>query len=350
MSKPCLAIALGDPLSIGPEILLKSLLNPLATDNARILVLGHLAVLEREAQRHQLPVRFRRVENATQARYEAGVFDLLEPEGMDAQAQSTLAALPMGKIDALAGKASVLYVEQAARLALEAQVDAVVTGPINKESVQLAGYTSYIGNTEILEQVARAHTGKDYRGLCLTMLISKGLRVAHVTRHVAFRDIAARLTPALLEQTLRLTHLGMVSLGFDQARIALAGLNPHNGDGGLMGDEEARLLVPAVAKAQAQGLRVVGPEPADTVFHKAISGAYDAVVALYHDQGHIAVKTHGFEESISVSFGLPIIRTSVDHGTAFDIAGQGLALPTSLVEAIRMAKHIVGVNRWQVAE
>ncbi|MDH4225345.1 MAG: 4-hydroxythreonine-4-phosphate dehydrogenase PdxA, partial [Deltaproteobacteria bacterium] len=238
---------------------------------------------------------------------------------------------------------------RAARLALQGQAAAVVTGPINKESVQLAGYTEYIGNTEILEDICARHTGKKFAGKCLTMLISKQLRVAHVLRHVAFKDIVPRLTPEKLEQTIRLTVLGMMSLGFPQPRVAVAGLNPHNGDGGLMGDEEARLLTPMVDQLKGEGLNLTGPVPADSVFFRAIHGEFDAVVALYHDQGHIAVKTHGFEESISVSFGLPVIRTSVDHGTAFDLAGKGVASPTSLVESIKMACHIVKTGQWQTA-
>ncbi|MDH4120098.1 MAG: 4-hydroxythreonine-4-phosphate dehydrogenase PdxA [Deltaproteobacteria bacterium] len=340
--KPLLLIV-GDPLSIGPEITVKALARPEA--QGPLAVIGPVNILNRTAETLGLKPRFIRVDSLEHLPSNPQVIPVLEPPGD----WSGLDALPMGRVHPLAGKASVEYVVLGARLALAGLAQALVTGPINKESVQQAGYHQFIGNTEILEQVCAETLGRPFAGKCLTMLISGGLRVAHVTRHVAFRDISAKLTVDKLLEVIRLTALGMVSLGLPGAAIAVAGLNPHNGDGGLMGDEESRVIAPAVAQAQAEGLKVEGPLPADSVFHFAIRGAYQAVVALYHDQGHIAIKTHGFEQSYSVSLALPIIRTSVDHGTAFNIAGQGLANETSLMEALAAARHIVAVNQWQVA-
>ncbi len=341
MALPILAVTAGDPLGVGPEVLVKALARPEAAGAARLLVLGPLAVLERTAAALKVEARFRAVHGPGEAAYRPGVLDVMEV------GQTGLEHLPPGRVEARAGKASVEYVIRAAEMALAGEVDAVVTGPINKEAVQAGGYRQYIGNTEIFEDICGRGTGRDYRGKCMTMLIAKNLRVAHATRHVPFKDIVARLTPEKLEETIRLTSRGMASLGFPEARIAVAGLNPHNGEHGLMGREELDLIGPAVERLRGEGVRVEGPVPADSVFFKAIGGAYDAVVALYHDQGHIAIKVHGFEESITVSLGLPIIRTSVDHGTAFDIVGRALASEKGMVAALRLAGQIVATGRWR---
>jgi 4-hydroxythreonine-4-phosphate dehydrogenase len=224
---------------------------------------------------------------------------------------------------------------------MQGTIDAVATAPLNKEAMRLAGY-DYIGHTEILADMT--HTSH-----CTTMLATPGLRVTHVTRHVPFRDIAAYITKDNVLETIVITAQGMRALGYPEPRLAVAGLNPHNGEGGLLGQEEIEAIAPAVEAAQAQGIDADGPIPADSVFFTAIRGAYDVVVCMYHDQGHIAIKTHGFEKSITITLGLPIIRTSVDHGTAFDIAGQGIADETSMVEAIteaaRMAARTVARSR-----
>ncbi len=341
MPRPLLAITSGDPLGVGPEVLVKALRDGIRQGANRLIALGSVEILRGTAERLGSPLAFRAVDGPAGAAFEQGVLDVME------LGQDGLAALPLGEVHALAGKASVEYVLRCAELALDGQIDAVVTGPIHKEAVQAAGYTGYIGNTEIFEDICSRRTGRDYRGRCMTMLITKSLRVAHVTRHVPFKDICARLTPENLERTVRLTAAGLVSLGIPRARIGVAGLNPHNGEHGLMGREELDLIEPAVNRLRRQGLDVSGPIPADSIFFKAIGGEYDAVVALYHDQGHIAVKVHGFEESITVSLGIPVIRTSVDHGTAFDIAGQGKAAETSMAAAIDLAHEIVSLGRWQ---
>lgn len=342
MTLPLLAIASGDPTGIGPEVLTKALAQaPPQSPNglaARVVVLGSVAVMAREPAGKSL--KFHAINTLEEARFTPGVIDVLEGPHPD------LEKLPQGKVHAQAGKASVEYVMEAGRLALNKQVDAVVTGPIHKEAVQAGGFHQYIGNTEILEDLCSQHTQKNFHGRCMTMLITKNLRVAHAIRHVPFKDIVKTLTEKKLEETIRLTCMGMASLGVPQPKVAVAGLNPHNGESGMIGREEVDLITPLIKRLAAEGLPVVGPVPADSIFFKAIAGDYDAVVALYHDQGHIAIKVHGFEESITISLGLPIIRTSVDHGTGFDITGKGTASPKGMQAALSLAIDIVNSGCW----
>ena len=340
-TRPLLALTTGDPLGIGPEVLVKALGRHDAVQTARCLAIGSIAVLERTARNLGSVWAFRKVRGVKEAQFEPGVLDVVELDF------AGLEKLPTGVIHPDAGKASVEYVIHAAKLALTGEVDAIVTGPIHKESVQAGGYDQYIGNTEILEDVCSQLSAEDFHGQCMTMLITKNLRVAHATRHVPFAQIVHHLTPQKLEETIRLTAVGLTSLGLPKARIAVAGLNPHNGEHGMMGREEVDMIAPLVEKLQGEGLLVEGPVPADSVFFKAIAGRYDAVVALYHDQGHIAIKVHGFEESITVSLGLPVIRTSVDHGTAFDIVGKGLASEKGMIAAMELATTIVLKNTWK---
>lgn len=234
--------------------------------------------------------------------------------------------IKMGEVSAAAGDAAVACVVRATELAMAGTVDAVATAPLNKEAMRMAGH-HYIGHTEILaELTSAAHV--------TTMLATTGLRVTHVTRHIPFEKIASQITKDRVLETIIITHDGMRKLGYPDPRLAVAGLNPHNGEGGLLGREEIDEIAPAVALAQVRGIDAQGPIPADSVFFQAIRGDYDVVVTMYHDQGHVAVKTHGFEQSITITLGLPIIRTSADHGTAFDIAGQGIAAEASMVAAI----------------
>jgi 4-hydroxythreonine-4-phosphate dehydrogenase len=221
------------------------------------------------------------------------------------------------------------------------QVDAIATGPINKAALKAAG-VPFVGHTELLA----ALTGEER---VTTMLATTGrraepveaLRVVHVTRHVPLAEVAKHITKARVLETIRLTDVGLKQMGIATPRLAVAALNPHGGDDGLMGCEELDAIGPAVEAAQAEGIDVHGPIPADSVFFRAIRGEFDAVIAMYHDQGHIPIKTHGFERSVTVTLGLPIVRTSVDHGTAFDIAWQGVAHEESMVEAICLAAQLV---------
>jgi 4-hydroxythreonine-4-phosphate dehydrogenase len=282
-------------------------------------------------------LRYHVVEDATQAVWSSHFGDaddivvLLDLHNLDP------GAVPVGRLSPVAGRAAVEYVLEATSLALEGIIDAVATAPLNKEAMRLAGF-DYIGHTEILADVTRTPR-------CTTMLATPGLRVTHVTRHIPFRDIAASLSTETVLETIVITHEGMQNLGYVHPRVAVAGLNPHNGDGGLIGNEEITLIAPAVRAAVAQGIDARGPIPADSVFFQAIRGDHDVVVTMYHDQGHIAVKTHGFEQSITITLGLPIIRTSADHGTAFDIAGRGIASEASMAAAITEAAQMAQRRR-----
>ncbi len=325
---PLVGITVGDAAGIGPEVVAKAVQHAGLFDHCRPLVIGDARLFQEPtfaAQVSSLAV----VHAVDEATFEPGTVTVLDLHNLD------LDRVTVGRVSPEAGRAAVEYVMEAARLAMAGKLDAIATAPLNKEAMRAAGF-HYIGHTEILADIT--HTPD-----CTTMLATPGLRVTHVTRHIPFREIAAQLTVERIVRTIRTTHQGMVKLGYASPRLAVAGLNPHNGDGGLLGREEIEVIAPAVAAARAEGIDAQGPIPADSVFFQAIRGRYDVVVCMYHDQGHIAVKTHGFERSITITLGLPIIRTSADHGTAFDIAGQGIADETSMVEAIleaaRMARR-----------
>jgi len=325
---PIVAITLGDVTGIGPEVVAKALAHPEICKLCRPLVIGDARVFADPKFAAPLPaLEIVASVDAVPAALGVALLDLhnLAPED-----------IVMGRLSAVAGRAAVEYVLKATELALAGAVDAVATAPLNKAAMRLAGYP-YIGHTEILAEV----TGTSR---CTTMLATPGLRVTHVTRHIPFREIAGRITTARILDTIVITHEGMRMLGFPQPRLAVAGLNPHNGDGGLMGREEIDEIAPAVAAARAQSIDAVGPIPADSVFFQTLRGDYDVVVTMYHDQGHIAVKTHGFERSITITLGLPVIRTSADHGTAFDIAGQGIATEHSMVAAITEAARMAAAR------
>ncbi len=249
---------------------------------------------------------------------------MLEPVSLEA------GSYELGKVSAVCGHAAVAYFETAISLALNGDIRAVVTCPINKEAVHAAGYIGDIGHQEILART----TGSE---LTATMLITPGLRVAHLSTHKSLAEAVAYVRKPILVEKLQLTVDSLKQWGIANPRVAVAALNPHGGEGGMLGREEIDEIAPAVAACQDQGLDVVGPYPADSVFYRAIDGEFDAVMALYHDQGHIAVKVHNFEDSITATMGIPFIRTSVDHGTAFDIAGQNLANPKGLEMALSMA-------------
>jgi 4-hydroxythreonine-4-phosphate dehydrogenase len=236
---------------------------------------------------------------------------------------------PVGELSVVSGRAAHAWVEHAGRLCLEGEADAMVTAPINKEAWQLAGFAD-TGHQEVLQRLSGA-------GHVATMLISGQLRCMHLSTHKTLAQACAYVTRANVFRAIEMTHAHFTRWGMPKARIAVAALNPHASDNGLIGREELDEIAPAIADARAAGIEATGPHPADSVFNAAIAGRYDVVVVMYHDQGHIAIKVHGFERSITVNLGLPIIRTSVDHGTAFDIAGKGVADETSMVEAIRLA-------------
>ena len=336
--RPIVGITLGDVAGIGPEVVVRALAREDVRATCRPLVIGDRRILD-DARFAAQGLCYFAIEDVGQADWgrrnafgaTGEAVALLDLHNLDP------GDVTVGQLSRVAGRAAVEYVLKATALALDGAIDAIATAPLNKEAIRLAGY-DYIGHTEILAEVT--HTSR-----CTTMLATPGLRVTHVTRHIPFRQIAAGITAEAVLDTIVVTHEGMQTLGYAHPRLAVAGLNPHNGDGGLIGDEEITSIAPAVRAAVERGIDARGPIPADSVFFQAIRGDYDVVVTMYHDQGHIAVKTHGFERSITITLGLPIIRTSADHGTAFDIAGRGIASEASMASAITEAAQMARRRR-----
>jgi 4-hydroxythreonine-4-phosphate dehydrogenase len=318
---------MGDPAGIGPEVVVKALVGENALyAMARPLVIGDAGVLREAAGVCSLDVPIRRVSAPDDAPYDGQGIDVLDLANVDPEDWA------WGKLSAGSGQAAMEYIRRAMELTDAGVTAGIVTAPINKEATTLAGYTE-LGHMEVFAKAYRAPNQA-------TMLVSGSLRCVHLSTHYSLRQALDRITRERVLQRLVTTHEDFRRWGMASPRIAVSGVNPHNGEGGLMGTEEIEHLVPAVADAKARGIDARGPYPADSVFVRALQGEFDAVVAMYHDQGHIPVKVHGFEESVSVALGLPIVRTSVDHGTAFDIAGTGRADAKSMAESIRVAAQI----------
>lgn len=341
MTKPHVAITMGDPAGIGPEIIVKSIarLQPrIESGDLRLVVLGHATALE-EARRRFAPSTSMPIVDAAAVEW---------PAVCAISAGEEHEAIRPGQLSAEGGRFAYLAIEKAVRLAQAGRVSALVTAPLNKEALNKAGY-HFPGHTEMLAEL----TG--VRGSVM-MLAHGPMRVSHVTTHIALEDVPKRLTPERLRRVIDLTDDALARLALPRRRIAIAALNPHAGEGGLFGRQDIDVSTPTIAKAVADGLDVVGPVPGDTVFVKLRAGQYDAVVAMYHDQGHIPVKLLGFEidpvtgkwndlSGVNITLGLPIVRTSVDHGTAFDIAGKGIASEQSLVEAIEYAERLAAPSK-----
>lgn len=332
--KPVIAIPLGDPAGVGPEIVLKSLQNPGVSEKCVPVVIGDGAVLARTKKLLKSTLELHEVQQPSGALGKPGCMDYIDLSLMGRLDWA------MGEASARCGEAAFRFIEKAAALAISGQADAVATPPISKEALHLAG-RHYAGHTEIFAELT--HT-ENYAML----LAAKQLYVMHVTTHMPMREACAAITKERVLTTIRLAALAQAQIGAPGA-IAVAGLNAHCSENGLFGNEEAEAIRPAVEAAKALGINVEGPIPADTVFVKALSGQYGIVVAMYHDQGHIPVKLMGFSFSrkasvggINCTIGLPMIRTSVDHGTAFDIAGKGAADESSLLDAIDMAVLMSG--------
>lgn len=325
--RPRLAITLGDPAGIGPEVVLKALMHDDVYAQADPLVIGDRRVVERTVSALGLPLAIQAIADVRNATFSPGTVTLLDLENADPD------AFAIGEESAVAGSAAVDYVFRACDLAMAGEVDAIVTAPLNKAAMHMAGYT-YAGHTELLTERTNAPRVS-------MLLIGPGLRIVHVSTHVALSEAIARVTPQRVEEVIQLAHDACRALGIPEPRIAVAGLNPHASEGGIFGNEEAQSIVPAIAAARARGLNVSDPQPPDTVFLRATKGHYDIVVAQYHDQGHIPMKLLAFDSGVNVSYGLPVIRTSVDHGTAFDIAGTGVASESSMLAAIDVAVQMV---------
>jgi 4-phospho-D-threonate 3-dehydrogenase / 4-phospho-D-erythronate 3-dehydrogenase len=326
MSRPLLAITMGDPAGVGPEVVLKALADASVSAICRPLVVGSAAMLERTLGWTPAGLAIRPVAEPEAAAGEPGVVDVLDLANVDA------AALPLGQLSAAAGGAAMDYVLRAYDLACAHVVAGMVTAPLNKEATTLAGYAD-LGHMDLFERLTgnREHA---------TMLVTRALRVVHLTTHYSLAEACRQVTRERVLRQLRLTHRSFETWGWRRPAIAVAALNPHGGEGGLLGREEIEAIAPAIADAQAEGIDARGPMPADSLFAQALDGNYAAVLAMFHDQGHIAIKVHDFARSVSVALGLPFLRTSVDHGTAFDIAGRGVADPISMIEAIRVAAEL----------
>jgi 4-hydroxythreonine-4-phosphate dehydrogenase len=327
VTPPLIAATMGDPAGIGPEILARTFTEADFREENRVVVVGDAKMLERAASLLDLALRVNVVDRPEDARFEAGTVDVIPETELPED-------LAFGKLDGRAGDAAFRYVERATRLAEDGRVAAIATAPLNKEAMHLAGH-KYPGHTEILAELTCT---KDYA----MMLVTDELKVIHVSTHVSLREAIERARPERELAVIRLAHESLGKLGVENPRIAVAGLNPHAGENGLFGTEDAEQIAPAVAAAVDEGIDATGPHPPDTVMMRARTGAFDIVVVQYHDQGHIPIKLMGFDTGVNVTVGLPFFRTSVDHGTAFDIAGTGEADPASLRAAIDLARTLAG--------
>ncbi|MEZ4711831.1 MAG: 4-hydroxythreonine-4-phosphate dehydrogenase PdxA [Caldilineaceae bacterium] len=336
VERPLLAITMGDPAGVGPEVILKASRHAEFYATCRPLIIGDIRILRRAAEWTDATDLI--IEGVTQpdgARYEAGRLCVLDLHNADPQ------QIPPGQVKPEAGRAAVEYVFKACDMTMAGETQAVVTAPLNKEAMVLAGF-HYAGHTELLTERTKAQKVS-------MLLVGPKLRVVHVSTHVSLEEAIRRVTRQRVGEVIDLAQRSCQALGIRSPRIAVAGLNPHASEGGLFGNQEEREIVPAIEEARARGLNVSNPMPPDTIFLRAVNGEYDIVVAMYHDQGHIPMKLLAFDSGVNVSMGLPIIRTSVDHGTAFDIAGTGKAREESLLAAMDVAVQMVRAGVGQPA-
>ena len=323
MKKPLIAVPLGDPAGIGPEIVAKSIADRELFRIADCIVVGDKKVVENAIRITGEALTVNVVEDPAEGDWREGVLNLIDLDNIDME------KFEFGKVSGMCGKAAFGYIKKSIELAMAGKADAVATTPINKESLR-AGEINFIGHTEIFG----ALTGTEDP---LTMFETNGMRVFFLTRHLSLREMLDKITKdRIIDYVIRCTE-ALRRLGVTEGTMAVAGLNPHSGEHGLFGWEEVNEITPAVEELKKMGYNVAGPVPADSVFHQAALGRYNSVLSLYHDQGHIATKTLDFDRTIAITNGMPILRTSVDHGTAFDIAGKGIAGAVSMKEAIRLA-------------
>ncbi len=339
MRQPVLGVTMVVPAGVGPEIVVRAAAEPEVRGTCRPVVIGSASTLGEALALVGSPLRLHGVTRVEECRWQPGTLEVLDLANVD------MATLPRARVSAAAGRAAYQYIETAVALAKNGAVDGIVTAPVNKEALAAAG-VPHSGHTEILASLSGA------RDVAM-LLMGDELRVIHVTMHVAIRQVPDLVTRARVLRTIELAQRALEGLGIRGGRIAVAGLNPHAGEDGLFGDEEKAAIAPAIEEARASGLNVTGPLPADTLFSRARGGEFDIVVAMYHDQGHIPVKTLGFsyEEAtkrwvglsgVNVTVGLPFLRVSVDHGTAFDRAWKGVANHESMVEALQVAVRMLG--------
>ena len=335
--RPLIGISVGDPAGIGPEITAKALSLPEIYDLCRPLVVGETETMKEAIGFSRLDLKSHAISVTSEGGFQPGTIDILDLKNIDGK------SIRHKTVSSDSGKASFEYVKKVIELALTGQIDATVTGPINKEAINLAGF-HYSGHTEIYADFTRT---RDYA----MMLLHGSFRAIHVSTHVSLREACNRVKRDRVYRVIQLGYETLKKLGIENPRIGVAGLNPHAGEGGLFGKEESEEIEPAIRAARKDGLTIEGPIPPDTVFSKMQGGQYDLVVVMYHDQGHIPTKLLGFQydektktwgsiSGVNITCGLPVIRVSVDHGTAFGKAGEGRANPESMIQAIRIAAHL----------
>ena len=320
--KTKIAIPMGDPAGVGPEIVVKTAVSKEILDLCDLVVIGDKNVLEKAIEICQVNLKIHTIKNIEEGKYEKGILNVIDLENVD------MNTLEYGQVQGMCGKAAFEYIKKCVELAMEHKVDAIATTPINKESLK-AGNINYIGHTEILGDLSNSRDP-------LTMFEVDNMRVFFLTRHMSLRRACDAITKERVLEYIERCTKALKQLGVS-GKMAVAGLNPHSGEHGLFGDEEVKEITPAIEEAQKLGYDVVGPVGADSVFHQALQGRYAAVLSLYHDQGHIATKTYDFERTIAITLDMPFLRTSVDHGTAFDIAGKGIVSAVSMIEAVKLA-------------
>jgi len=326
MDKPIIGITMGDPAGIGPEICTRAVTAPEVSKIANCIVIGDRRAIRQGLRIAKIDkIEINSIKNVSEAKFMPGTIDVLDLNNADP------AKIKLGQVSKAAGKAAVEYLEKAIDLAKDGKIDAITTAPINKEAIQKAGY-KYQGHTEIL---AKRTGAKNYA----MMFVSEKLWVMLVTTHIALSKVSSSLSKDKILKRIKLAHETLTRVRSKKPKIGVAGLNPHAGEAGIFGSEERKIIQPAVEEAKKLGINVKGPISPDAIFNLAAAGMFDIVIAMYHDQGLIPLKLLSFNHSVNVTVGLPIIRTSVDHGTGFDIVGKGWANPSSLIEAIKVAVH-----------
>ncbi|RZI42549.1 4-hydroxythreonine-4-phosphate dehydrogenase PdxA [Herbaspirillum sp. HC18] len=323
MYRPIIAITMGDAAGVGPEIIMKSLAARDLYEQCRPLVIGDIKRLREAAEIVGSKLQLHAIEDVQSATYEYGVVECIDLGLIPPN-------YPFGQLSPLCGHAAYCYIERAVELAVKQEIDAICTAPLNKEALHAGGHI-FPGHTEMLAKLTNTPEVS-------MMLVAPNLRVIHVTTHIGLLDAIRKIEPGLVERTIARGYDTLVRSGIANPRIGVCGINPHAGENGLFGySEEEEKIIPAVQAQRALGRNIEGPLPADTLFYRAARGDFDLVVAMYHDQGHGPVKVMGLEAGVNITVGLPVIRTSVDHGTAFDIAGKGIADEGSMLEALRQA-------------
>jgi 4-hydroxythreonine-4-phosphate dehydrogenase len=332
MNKPLIVIPSGDPAGIGPEILVNACADSGVQKTARCAAVGDSRIIRQALAITGSTLKLNIIKNPAEGNYAKGILNLIALENID------MSRFKFGEVSGMCGKAAYEYIAKSIELAMSGQADAVATTPINKEALK-QGNINFIGHTEIF-------AGLTGTADPLTMFEVSGLRIFFLSRHVSLRKACDMVTKDRIVDYVRRSVAVLEKLGVTGGTMAIAGLNPHSGEHGLFGDEEVNEVFPAVAALKAEGYSVEGPIGADSVFSRALQGRYNSVLSLYHDQGHVAAKTFDFERTVSVTGGMPILRTSVDHGTAFDIAGKNIAGAVSMIEAILLAaKYSPGYAR-----